>query len=174
MSRRAWETNWQLAARIAVAEQDIRNRAASLLAEIPALEDRRDILVDVVDGKWPAVEQKNDHWLAQRHHGFDKLFLPPDQVEAGAIAHVVQSPRFARSLLVAANRQHDHVSAFGDLHGFRDLFAVVLGIAGYNFVLVPVAANGDLAAFAVKDFGAVADLGLDAVETETSCLGTPL
>ncbi len=110
------------------------------------------------------LNRKHHDRLSERHHRLHQFFLPPDQVQAGAVAHVVQSPGFARCLLVAADGQHDHVRSFGHFHGFRDLPSVFLRIAGHDFVLVPVAANGDLAAFAVKHFGAAADLGLDALE----------
>ena len=84
---------------------------------------------------------------------------------------MVQSPRFARGLFVAADGQHDHVRLFGDIHGFRDLLAVFVRIAGHDCVLVPVAADGNFAAFAEKHFGAAANLGLNAVQDGDIVLG---
>ena len=45
----------------------------------------------------------------------DELVLPPDEVEAGAIAHVLARPCLARRLLVAADGEHDDVRPLGDL-----------------------------------------------------------
>ncbi len=52
---------------------------------------------------------------------FDQFFLASDQVEAGAIAHVIQSPCLARGLLVAADRQHDDIRLLRHAHGFGNL-----------------------------------------------------
>ena len=77
----------------------------------------------------------------------------------------VEVPRFARGLLVAADREHDHVGLLRDLHGFGDLLAVLFRIARRRLrSCVPRAADGDLAAFAVEDLRAVADLVADALE----------
>ncbi len=53
---------------------------------------------------------------------------------------------------------------FATLDGFGDLPPIFFGIARDNFVLVPTAADGDLAAFAVEDLYLLASLLLDAVE----------
>jgi hypothetical protein len=53
---------------------------------------------------------------------------------------------------------------FATLHRFGNLFAVFFGIARHHFILVPRAADGDLAALAVEDLDLLADLLLDAVE----------
>ena len=52
------------------------------LAEIPALENRRHVLADVVDREWAAVEQQHDDRLAGRDHRLDQFLLPADQIEA--------------------------------------------------------------------------------------------
>src|SRR5271157_850746 len=109
MTRRTREADGELASGIAIAEQDVGHGAASLLTEIPTLEDCGNILAEVIDRERPAIEQKDDERLAESDHGFDEFFLPSDQVEAGAVAHVVQSPGFARGLFVAANGEDDGV-----------------------------------------------------------------
>ena len=63
---------------------------------------------------------------------FDQLVLPADEVEAGAVAHVLQVPGFARSLLVAADGQDDDVGLLRDFDGLGDLPAVFFGIARDN------------------------------------------
>ena len=83
----------QLAAGVVIAEQNVGNGAAGLLAEVPALENHRHVLADVIDGKRPAVEEEHDHRLAERDHRLDQFFLAANEVEAGAVAHVIQIPR---------------------------------------------------------------------------------
>src|SRR5262249_50636902 len=77
---------------------------------------------------------------------------------------MLQAPGLARSLLVAADGEHNHIRFFGDLDGFGNLLAVFFRIAGENFVLIPRAAERNFAAFAVEHLYAVADLCLDAVK----------
>ena len=57
-----------LAARIEIAEQNIRDRVAGFLAEIPAFKNHRHIFGDVIDRKRPAVEQNHDDRFARRQH----------------------------------------------------------------------------------------------------------
>ena len=120
--------------------------------------------LSIVDGERAAVEQQHDHRFAGGQHGVDQFLLPADQVEAGAVAQVLGRPGLARRLFVAADGEHDHIGAPGDLDGLGDLFAIFLRIARRDFVLCPGAADRDLAAFAVEHLRALADAGVDAVE----------
>ena len=86
-----------------------------------------------------------------------QFVLPADQVEARAVAQVLGRPRLARGLLVAADGEHDDVGPPGDLDGLGDLLAVFRGIARRDLVLLPGAADGDLAAFAVEHLDPLAD-----------------
>src|SRR6185436_8446183 len=94
----------------------------------------------------------------------DELLLPADQVEARAIAHVLEVPRFARRLLVTADRQHDHVRLLRDLDSLGDLSAVFIGIARQDFIVVPRSGLRDLATFGVEHLGARANSRRDAIE----------
>ncbi len=73
-------------------------------------------------------------------------------------------PGLARGLLVAADGEHDHVGAPGHLDRLRDLLAICAGIARGDLVLSPGAVDGDLAAFAVEHFHALAEPGLNAFQ----------
>ena len=53
---------------------------------------------------------------------------------------------------------------FGHFDGFGNLLAILLGITWNDFVLVPVAADRDLAAFAVKHLGFLAGFFTDTFE----------
>ena len=119
---------------------------------------------DIVDRERSPVKQENDDRLAQRDHRFHQLFLTPNQVQAGAIAHVIQHPSLARSLLVSTDRQHDHVGFLGHAHRFGNLFTVLHRIARHHFILVPRPADSDLAALAVEHLHLLADFFLDAFQ----------
>ena len=133
----AREADGELAAGIGVAEEDVGDGVAGLLAEVPALEDDRHVRDEVVDRERTPVEEESDDRLAERGHGFDQLILAADQVEAGAVAHVLQVPGFARGLLVAADGEHDDVGLLRHFDSFGDLSAIFCGIAGDDFVLIP-------------------------------------
>ena len=57
--------------------------------------------------------------------GFNELILTADEIEAGAVAHVLQVPCLAGGLLVAADGEDDDVGLLGDFDGFGDLAAVL-------------------------------------------------
>ena len=171
MAHGTWNGDGQLAAGIDIAEENAGHRAAGLLAEVEALVDHRHVFLDAIDGDGPAVEEEDDDRLAQRGHPPDQLFLPADQIEAGAVAHVHERPCLARGLLVAADGQHDDIGLFGHLDRFGDRLGVLGGVAGGHLVLIPTAADGDLAALAIENVHAVSELLLDAVEHRHAVLG---
>ncbi len=111
-----------------------------------------------------AVEEESDHRFAGGEHGGDEFTLPADQIEIGAVAHVLERPRFARGLFVATDGEHDDVGLLRDFDGFGNLSAVFGRIAGNDFVLLPRAADGDFATFGVEHFDVLADLLTDAFE----------
>src|SRR5689334_4830826 len=164
MTRGTRNRDWQLAARIEVTEQNVRHGMSGLLSKIPALENRGYIPAEMVDREWSSVEQKNNHGLAGRKHRLHQLFLASDQIQTRAVAHMFEIPRFARRLFVAANGEHDDIRFLRDLHRFSNLLAIFLRITRNNFINIPRSANGDLAAFAVKNLHLFADLGFDTVE----------
>ena len=77
---------------------------------------------------------------------------------------MVQPPRLARSLFVAANRQHNHVGLLRHLHCLGNRLPVLHRIARHNLILIPRSANGDLATLAVEHLHLLANLRLDAVQ----------
>ena len=144
---------------------------AGLLAEVEALEYDRHVREEVVDRERAAVEEEGDDGLAERGQGFDQLILTADEVEAGAVAHVLQVPGFARGLLVAAERKNDDVGLLRDFDSFFDLTAIFCRIGRDYGVLIPVAADGDFATFAVEDLRAIADPVPDAFEDRDFVFG---
>ena len=70
-----------------------------------------------------------------------QFFLPAHQVEAGAVAQMPERPGFARSLLVAADGEHDDIGALRHFDGFGDLPAILSGSLGVTLVLHPGAAD---------------------------------
>ena len=117
----------------------------------------------MIESGRPLKTKRHDR-LAQRDHRLHQLFLPADQVQAGAVAHVVERPGLARGLLVAADGQHDDVGIPGDFDRLGDLPAILFRIAGHHRIDIPASADGDLAALAVEHLDMLADFGLDAVE----------
>src|SRR5215831_16416120 len=164
MPRRARKSNRQLAAGIVIAKQDIGHCLSRFLTEIPAFKDDRNVGNKVVNRNWPAIEKKNHYGLSGGDHRPYQLFLAADQIEAGAIAHMLQIPGFARSLLVITDGQDNEIRLFSDLHCFRNLPAIFFRIARHNLIDVPRAANRNLAAFAVEHLDARAGFGPDALE----------
>ena len=78
-------------------------------------------------------------------------------------------------MLVAADGENNDVGLLGDFDRLGNLLPVFNGIAGNDRILIPVAADGDFAAFAVEYLGAVANPRFNPDRsTVTSCLGTPL
>src|SRR5690242_2118653 len=73
-------------------------------------------------------------------------------------------PSLARSLLIAADREHDDISLLGHFDCFGNLAAILFRIAGHDRVFAPGATNSDLATFAVEDFGAIADALFNSIE----------
>ena len=92
MADRPRDGDRKLAAGIDVSEEDFRHCPAGLLAEIPALENGRRLVGDVADRDRAAVEEKRDDRFSRGGDGVDQFILTADQVEAGAVAQVVQSP----------------------------------------------------------------------------------
>ena len=165
MARRTRDGDGQFAAGIVIAEQNIRDRMAGFLAQIPAFKNRLHVFLQIMDGQRTAVEKKDNDRFAGRKHGRDQFLLLADQIcRPGAVAHVFQRPRLARSLFVAADGQHDDIRLLGDLDSFMNLPAVVLRMAGRHQILVPRTAHGDFAAFAVGHLHPVAHLGADAFQ----------
>ena len=110
---------------------------SGFLSQVPALEDHRHVLADVVDREWASVEQEHDHRLPCRQHRFDQFFLAADQIKTRSVAHVGQRPGFAGSLFVAADGEHDHVGLFRNFDRFGNLLAIFFGIAGDYRVFSP-------------------------------------
>ena len=86
------------------------------------------------------------------------------QFRVRAVAQMDEWPGFARGLFVIADSEHDEVGLLRHLYSLGDLAAVLFGIRRDDLIFNPRAADRDLAAFAVDDFGAVAHAGSDAVE----------
>src|SRR5690349_1920915 len=103
MSNRARHRDGQLPAWIEIPKQHLSHGATRFLSEVPAFEDDGHVLSNIVDRERAPVEKKRNDRLARRHHGFDEVFLPANQVEAGAVAHMLPRPGFTRSLFIAAD-----------------------------------------------------------------------
>ena len=64
MTRRARDGDGQLAAGIEITEQNISHRMTGFLAEIPAFKNRRDVFVEILNGKRTAVEKEHNNRFA--------------------------------------------------------------------------------------------------------------
>ena len=122
------------------------------------------MLAHVPRGEWAPRKQERHHGLARPEHRRDELVLAPDQLEVRRIPHVVERPRLTRRLLVAADRENDHVRASRDFHCFRDLAVVFLRVARRHDVLRPRATDRDLAALGIHHLCPIPDAGLDPLE----------
>src|SRR5262245_21455445 len=159
LTDRTREAHRKLARRVVIAEQHVGHGHAGLLSQVEAFEDGRDFLGDVVDRERPAVDEHYDCWLARLQHGFDQIVLSAYQVQTVAVAEVIVRPTFLVRVLVAAEREHNHVRGFGDLDRFCDQFRVALGVVRRRAVAPPVPSLfRDLATFGVIDFDLLADL----------------
>ena len=65
-----------------------RHRAPVLLPEVPALQQCCRTLTQVVHREGRTVEQERNDRFPGRNQGPRQLFLPADQVQVGAVAHM--------------------------------------------------------------------------------------
>ena len=137
MASRSRDGDRQLAPWIEIPKQHFRDSRSRFLPQIPALENDRHVLAHVVNRKRASVEQKDYDRFAGGHHRLDQFFLSADEIQTGAVAHVHERPRLARGLLVATDGEHDHVRLLRDVDGLGNLLAVLIGISGDDFVLIP-------------------------------------
>ena len=114
--------------------------------------------------------------LPRGEHRLHQFFLPANQIKVRPIAHVIQVPGLARSLFVIANGQNDYVRLLRNFDGFLAIWLrSSTGSLAMTSSTFQRPADGDLAAFAVKDLRALADFGLYAFEHgDVVLLGTPL
>ena len=57
-----------------------------------------------------------------------KLILPTNQIETGAVAHVIEAPRFAGCLLVTPDGENDDIGLFRNFYGLFDKSTVIGGV----------------------------------------------
>src|SRR5947209_4651349 len=100
------ETNGQLAAGVHVAKDYAGSRGPTFLPQVPALDDRGNVLGNVVDGERPPVKKKDDSGLAGFNHGFHQVVLCAQEFERIAIAAMVLGPRLAVCALVLADNKN--------------------------------------------------------------------
>src|SRR5581483_6512325 len=101
----------QLAAGIYIAKQHFCGRRAAFFTQIPTFEDRGNVLCDVVDRKWPAIDKQHDSWRSCFNYLSDQLALCSEQIERIAITTVLFRPSLAICALVFADHQNCNVSA---------------------------------------------------------------
>src|SRR6266404_507744 len=116
------ESDWEPAARVVIAEQDIGESSASLFARIPELHDGRDAFVSPVDPKRATAGKDKDNGLAGRGHSFEQLLLDPGQIEAGSITSAkslcCDIHFFAFKLRRDASDEDDNIGLARKSHGF--------------------------------------------------------
>ena len=61
----AREGDGQLAARIGIAKQDVGYGVTTLTARLPSFEDRRNVLCRPIDAQRTAIQEDQDHGLAE-------------------------------------------------------------------------------------------------------------
>jgi hypothetical protein len=109
LANRARNANGQFAAGIVVAKKNVGDSGAAFLAEIPAIENRGNIFLDVVDGVRATVKKQDDDGLARGDDGFCEVVLIAEEIEGVAIAEVRLGPGFAGSLFVFAEDKKDYI-----------------------------------------------------------------
>ena len=140
-----------MAARIDPAEDDVGDAMPGLLAEIPAFEQGRRVLREIVDRERPSVEQDHDRRLVEREDGARELVLRPDHIERVAIAEMIVGPGLAARLLVAAEHQDDRVGVARGLDRLGAKPIVDRGRGRRDLVLRPHMAFGEPHAFGIID-----------------------
>src|SRR5579883_3435216 len=157
---------------IVIAEDDVGHGGPAFLAEIPAIENRGNVLGDEVDGIRPSMLEEDDGGLAGGEDSFGEIVLIAEEIKVVAIAGMIDGPGFARGLFIAAERKDDDIGLAGDGHGFFDALGVERGIAEHDFIGVPIGIGlRDFAAERVENFGGGADFVLDALEETDAAAG---
>ncbi len=114
------ESDRQLATRIDLAEQHVGESVSTLLAQIPAFQERIGFLRQAVHGQRTAVDQQRDDRFAGGDQRLDQGVLVSEQAERVAIAGRHHRHRLAGDLRPVAEHQQHHVRALGDLDGLGD------------------------------------------------------
>src|SRR5579883_3407392 len=77
---------------IVIAEDDVGHGGPAFLAEIPAIENRGNMLSDEVDGIRPAMLEEDDGGLAGGEDGFGEIILIAEEVKIVAVAGMIDGP----------------------------------------------------------------------------------
>src|SRR5690625_6688481 len=93
MSFRSGKADRQFPPGVFIAEEHLGNRAARLLADIPALQDRIGLLLQQADIERPSVEESDDHRLPGFLHRTEELLLLSNHLKGWAVTHMVQRDR---------------------------------------------------------------------------------
>src|SRR6185437_14484902 len=131
------EGDRQFAARIHVSEQDVGGCGPAFLAQVPAFENRRNVLGDVVDREWASVDQENDDRLAGVDNGFDEIVLRAEQVKRIAVAAVIFGPGFAVRALVFTDDKNGDIGLFGSFDRLGDVVGLRLRINQLHIIVEP-------------------------------------
>ena len=171
------EADGEFSSRIDVAEQHPRGGGSALLAQIPAFQNRRNMLGGIVDGKRPAVDQEHDGGLSGLDDGPDQLVLIADQVERIPVSQMVLRPGLAVGALVLAYHDDGDVGAPHHLHRVVNAFQLRFGIRLLDLALVPpgppLLALGDPRTLRVNDLGGRAGPLANPIQDTHPAAGVP-
>src|SRR5215469_2424611 len=162
----------QFAAGTHVSKNHLSGGRTALFAQVPALENGRNLLRNVVDRKGATIEEENDGRLAGFNHRFDQIVLRAQQIEGIAVAAVHLRPGFTIRALVFSNHDDGDVGLACNRDGIIDFVPLGCGIDQLNIVpvgaaepAVPVLALvGEAAAFRIEHLRLRSDPLLNAFE----------
>ena len=121
------------------------------LAEVPAFQQRRRSLGEIIHRQRAAVEQDHDGRLVERENCPGEVVLLADQIEAVAVAKVRVGPAFAAGLLVISEHHYDDVGSLCGLDCGRNQLAIDGGGRELDLVARPTMPLGDPHAFRIVD-----------------------
>src|SRR6185437_15450297 len=100
--------------------EDIRHGGAAFLTEVPPFDQRVGLLRDFVYGERAAIDEHDDHRLAEREQRIGQLLLLRDELQAVAIAEVIVRPALAAERTAGADGEHDLIRLARDLDRLAD------------------------------------------------------
>ena len=164
LPHRAREGDRQLARRVDVTEQDLRESGAALLAKVPTLQDCRHLGHQRPNRQRSAVEQHDHHGLAKGHNLVHQLRLAAQEFQAVPIAEVAGPPALTAGGLVAPQHQDGDVRLACSSNRRLDARGVLGRLAELDGVYEPVGPGlGDPAPLGVEHLDPIAGPGLQPV-----------
>ena len=120
--------------------------------------------MNLAESIWTSVEKHQNHGLSGVEHGFRQLVLHPEQIQVCPVTKMGLAPCLSGRLLVVSKDKNHRICFLCCCDRGADEPSVFFRIGKRDNVLIPRAADRNLASFAVHDIKVLADLLLDALQ----------